>query len=153
MGKLINNKESNLNVNFYKDIRNIIIGSRSAAIRSVDVQRVLMYWRLGERILIEEQQGKDRAEYGEYLIRNLSDRLENEFGSGFGARQLELCRQFYRLYPIANALRSQLNWYQYRQKENNILTNQYQLYLPSAEALMGEIKDVLDLIEGGLIDG
>jgi len=40
--------------------------------------------------------------------------LEPEYGSGFTVRQLEMCRQFYRLYPIANALRSQLNWTQYR---------------------------------------
>lgn len=38
----------------------------------------------------------------------------NEFGSGFSYRQLAYCRQFYRLYPIVNALRSQLNWSQYR---------------------------------------
>jgi len=43
----------------------------------------MMYWRLGERIFVEEQRGQDRAEYGEYLIRNLSRDLEAEFGSGF----------------------------------------------------------------------
>ena len=58
----------------------------------------------------EEQQGKERADYGAYLIKNLAQTLEPEYGSGFSVRQLEMCRQFYRLYPIANALRSQLNW-------------------------------------------
>ena len=62
----------------------------------------------------EEQLGKDRADYGTYLIKNLAKQLEPEYGSGFSVRQLEMCRQFYRLYPIANALRSQLNWTQYR---------------------------------------
>jgi len=80
----------------------------------VDFQRVLMYWRLGERIFTEEQHGEQRAEYGTYLIRNLAKVIEPEFGSGFSMRQLELCRQFYRIYPIANALRSQFNWAQYR---------------------------------------
>jgi len=74
----------------------------------------LMYWHLGERIFIEEQGEQDRAEYGAYLLKNLAQAIEPEFGSGFSVRQLELCRQFYRNYPIANALRSQLNWYQYR---------------------------------------
>jgi predicted nuclease of restriction endonuclease-like (RecB) superfamily len=46
--------------------------------------------------------------------KNLSAVVEPEFGSGFSVRQLELSRQFYRTYPIANALRSQLNWMQYR---------------------------------------
>ena len=114
MGNIINNEGFNINVSFYTDIKNIIVDSRNAAIRSVDVQRVLMYWRLGERIFTEEQRGKDRAEYGEYLLRNLAAQLESEFGSGFSLRQLELARQFYRMYPIANAVRSQLNWYQYR---------------------------------------
>lgn len=62
----------------------------------------------------EEQQGKDRADYGTYLIKNLAKQLEPEYGSGFSYRQLAFCRQFYRVYPIANALRSQLNWTQYR---------------------------------------
>ena len=73
-----------------------------------------MYWHIGRRIFDEEQLVKDRADYGTYLIKNLAKQLEPEYGSGFSVRQLEMCRQFYRLYPIANALRSQLNWTQYR---------------------------------------
>jgi hypothetical protein len=99
---------------FYDDIKSIIIDSRNTAIRSVDNQRVFMYWRLGERICTEEQRGKDDASYGKSLIRNLSAQLESEFGSGFSYRQLAYCRKFYRIYPIVNALRAQLNWFQYR---------------------------------------
>lgn len=73
-----------------------------------------MYWHLGQRIFEEEQHGKERADYGSYLIKNLALRLAPEYGSGFGVRQLEQSRQFYRIYPIANTLRSQLNWSQYR---------------------------------------
>lgn len=73
-----------------------------------------MYWRLGERIFVEEQQEQERAEYGKYIIVNLSKEIEPEFGSGFSKRQLERARQFYRTYPIASALRSQFNWSQYR---------------------------------------
>ena len=98
----------------YQDIRQIIETSRSNAVRSVDFCRVQMYWQLGRRIFEEEQQGKERADYGTYLTRELSKQLVPEYGSGFGVRQLEICRQFYRTYPIANTLRSQLNWSQYR---------------------------------------
>ena len=73
-----------------------------------------MYWHMGKRIFEEEQQGKDRADYGSYLIKNLAKQLQPEYGSGFSVRQLEMCRQFYRLYPIANTLCSQLNWSQYK---------------------------------------
>jgi len=114
MGKVAKSETIKVSVAFYNDIKKIILDSRNAAIRSVDVQRVLMYWRLGERIFVEEQHGKERAGYGEYLLKSLAKEIEPKYGSGFGIRQLELCRQFYRRYPIANALRSQLNWYQYR---------------------------------------
>jgi hypothetical protein len=67
-----------------------------------------MYWKLGERIFNEEQQGKERADYGTFLIRNLASAIEPEFGSGFSLRQLERCRQFYRTFPIASAVRTQL---------------------------------------------
>jgi predicted nuclease of restriction endonuclease-like (RecB) superfamily len=111
MGK---NNELALNPKFYEDIKGIIIQARNVAVRSVDFQRVLMYWRLGERIFVEEQGGKDRADYGGYLIKNLAQTIEPEFGSGFSARQLHRARQFYRLYPIVSALRTQLNWSQYK---------------------------------------
>ena len=99
---------------FISDIKNIIVSSRSTAIRSVDFERVQMYWKLGERIVVEEQGGNERAEYGTQLLKNLSKSIEGEFGSGFSYRQLAFCRQFYSIYPIVNALRSQFNWSQYR---------------------------------------
>jgi predicted nuclease of restriction endonuclease-like (RecB) superfamily len=73
-----------------------------------------MYWKLGERIFVEEQQGEERAEYGSFLLQNLAITIKPEFGSGFSYRQLAFCRQFYITYPIVNALRSQFNWMQYR---------------------------------------
>ena len=100
--------------NILKDARFIIETARSNAVHSVDFCRVQMYWNLGRRILEEEQQGNERAEYGTYIIKNLADRLESDYGSGFGKRQLEHARQFFLTYPIATALRSQLNWSQYR---------------------------------------
>ena len=99
---------------FISDIRTIILSARESAIRSVVTVRVQMYWKLGERIFIEEQKGQDRAEYGAYLLQNVALEIEKEFGSGFSVRQLERARQFYRTYPIASAVRTQLNWYQYR---------------------------------------
>jgi predicted nuclease of restriction endonuclease-like (RecB) superfamily len=99
---------------FVGEIRTIINQARSAAVRSVDFSRVQMYWNIGRRIVEEEQHGKERADYGTYLIKNLAKELEPEYGSGFGVRQLERARQFYRVYPIASTVRSQLNWSQYR---------------------------------------
>ena len=69
---------------------------------------------MGERIFTEEQQEKERADYGSYLIRNLAEEIEPEYGSGFSVRQLERCRQFYRTFPIASAVQTQLNRSQYK---------------------------------------
>ena len=96
------------------DARKIIDTARANAVRSVDFNRVMMYWNLGKRIFEEEQHGKDRAEYGSYVIRSLAMRLVEEYGSGFGVRQLEQSRQFFRTYPIAHTLCAQLNWSQYK---------------------------------------
>lgn len=99
---------------FFVDIKTIIEESKKNAVRSVDFCRVQMYWQVGFRIQEELQQGKERADYGINLIKNLAKELQPEYGSGFGVRQLEFCRQFYNTYQNTNALRSQLNWYQYR---------------------------------------
>lgn len=99
----------------YYEVSEIIISARQKATRSVDFCRVQMYWQIGKRILEEEQNGKERADYGSYLLKNLAKKLEPEYGNGFSIRQLERSRQFYKMYPIASALRSQLNWTQYKQ--------------------------------------
>ncbi len=99
---------------FVNDVKNIINEARATAVRSVDSCRVQMYWNIGRRIFEEEQQGKQRADYGTYLIKNLSQCIEPEYGSGFTIRQLERSRQFYRIYPIASTVRTQLNWSQYK---------------------------------------
>lgn len=103
-----------LNQNIISEIKQIIAQARDRAIRSVDFERVLMYWKIGERIFNEEQQGKERADYGTYLIKYIADQLEPEFGSSFSRRQLERFRQFYKFFPIASTLRTQLSWSHYK---------------------------------------
>lgn len=104
----------NLSQNLIHEIKSLIARAKEGAIRSVDHHRTVMYWHIGERIFNEEQQGKDRADYGNYLIKYLSEQLQPEYGSGFSVRQLERYRQFYRTFPIASSLRTQLSWTHYR---------------------------------------
>jgi len=73
-----------------------------------------MYWYIGKRIFEEEQEGKDRADYGKYLIKYLSEQLQPEFGSGFSVRQINLYRQFYRTFENVHTLYAQLSWSQYK---------------------------------------
>jgi predicted nuclease of restriction endonuclease-like (RecB) superfamily len=97
-----------------QQIHSIIATAKDRAIRSVDTERVLMYWQIGKLILEEEQEGKERAGYGEFLIKSLSEYLQPQFGSGFSYRQLNWYRQFYRTFPIMSALRTQFSWTHYK---------------------------------------
>lgn len=103
-----------INQSVLTDIQAIIHSAKDKAIRLVDHERTLMHWRIGQRIFEEEQQGKERADYGNYLIKFIAEQLEPQYGSGFSKRQIELFRQFYRTFPIANTLYSQLSWSQYK---------------------------------------
>lgn len=102
------------NQSLIPDIKAIIETSKERAIRAVDNERTTMYWSIGKRIFEEEQQGKERADYGTYLIKYLAEQLQPEYGSGFSYRQLNWYRQFYRTFPIVSTLWTQLSWSQYK---------------------------------------
>lgn len=80
-----------INTSLIAEIKAIIAASREKAIKAVDNERVLMYWQIGKKIFEEEQQGKERADYGEYLIKQISTQLQPEFGTGVSTRNLNLC--------------------------------------------------------------
>lgn len=108
--KDISGKELNL----FHDIESIIYDEQKSAVRSIDQARVRMYWRIGKRIVEEEQSGNDKAKYGEYTLKKLGLSLTKKFGSGFSKTVLIRARKFYLIYPKGSALRNQLNWFQYR---------------------------------------
>lgn len=115
------------------EIAAIIAAAKEKAIRAVDFERVLMYWHIGKKIFEEEQEGKERAGYGSYLIRNLSEELQPLFGSGFSARQLERYRQFFRTFPITSALRTQFNWTHYKLLISIDSEDKREFYMAEAE--------------------
>ena len=96
------------------DVKNLISNAQKTAIKAVNTERVLLYWNIGKRIYEELQGGKDRADYGKQVIKTLSFDLEPVYGSGYSYRQLYLFLQFFKIFPIVNALHSQLNWTQYK---------------------------------------
>ena len=59
---------------------------------------VVTYYEIGRMIVEEEQNGKERADYGKYLIRTLSEKLVKDFGRGFSQRNIEQMRQFSLVY-------------------------------------------------------
>lgn len=95
-------------------IQTVVSNAQQKAIRSVNSERVLMYWQIGKIIFEEEQQGKDRAEYGAFLIKSIAEELQPQLGSAFSSRHLYWYVQFYKTFPIVNALRTQFNWTHYR---------------------------------------
>lgn len=91
----------------YNRVREILETARSSAYRAVNFAMVQAYWHIGMVIVEEEQRGKTKADYGEHLIKELSERLTNEFGRGFDSRNLWFMRSFYLSFEIMNAVRSQ----------------------------------------------
>lgn len=59
---------------------------------------VYAYYEIGRRIYEEEQHGKERADYGKYLLKELSDYLLKKFGKGFSVTNLKQMRKFYLTY-------------------------------------------------------
>jgi len=99
--------------NFYSEIKEILANARRKAYSSVNFAMIEAYWLIGKRIVEEEQQGAERADYGEYLIKNLSKELSKELGKGFSVANLKNFRQFYRTFPDIKksyTLCSQLSW-------------------------------------------
>lgn len=95
----------------YKDLlqelKSILAKSQYAAYKAVDNIRVQTYWQLGERIVREELNNQDRADYGKYLISALAVDL------GIHKRRLYEIVQYYRAYPIVQSATAQLSWTHY----------------------------------------
>ena len=94
-----NNIRNSISTNVVDEIKSIITKGRQTAYSAVNSTMIATYWNIGRRIVEEEQQGKERAEYGKNLIDLLANELTLEFGNGFSARYLRAFRQFYLVVP------------------------------------------------------
>lgn len=102
------------NDDLYLKIKNILQSARDNTYRHINFVMVDAYWNIGKQIVEDEQRGKERAEYGSYLIKELSSRLTKEFGKGFTTTNLKMMRQFYQAFPNSHTLCDQLSWSHYR---------------------------------------
>ena len=98
---------------FYNNIKTILQQARDTAYKQVNFIMVEAYWHIGQQIVEEEQKGEDRAKYGSYLVKELSDRLTADFGKGFGKRNIYNMKKFYLAFPKVQALSAQLTWSHY----------------------------------------
>ena len=110
MGNTIQNTESD----FISGVRDLLVEARQSVVKQVNATMIKTYYEIGRRIVEQEQQGKEVANYGDYLLVRLSESLSGSFGKGFSKRNLELMRQFYLTYKIAKSPISQsLSWTHY----------------------------------------
>lgn len=96
------------------DLGELIRQARQKVLRVVDTIQVQTCWQIGRHIVEFEQEGTKRAGYGKQLLALLSHELKAQFGKGFDERNLRYMRSFYQLFPIWNAVRSELSWTHYR---------------------------------------
>ena len=90
--------------NICTNIIKLLEAARIAAVRNINALMTATYWEIGRTIVEFEQGGKERAIYGEELIKNLAIDLTNRFGRGFSRRNIEQMRLFYLCWPIAQTL-------------------------------------------------
>ena len=99
-------------MNYYDEVNSYVkkveIGK---AIRETNANRELVecYWNVG-RLIVEAQGGKEKAKYGNELIRNWSKKLSNVYGKGYSYENLFKFRKFYLTFPIVDTLCPQLTW-------------------------------------------
>lgn len=99
---------------FISGIRVLLVEARQSVVKQVNATMIKTYYEIGRRIVEQEQQGKEVANYGDYILVRLSESLSGSFGKGFSKRNLELMRQFYLTYRIAKSPISQsLSWTHY----------------------------------------
>ncbi|MDI6788925.1 MAG: PDDEXK nuclease domain-containing protein [Planctomycetota bacterium] len=109
------------------NVSSLLQEARRQTVRQINTVITTTYWHTGRLIIEEEQKGKERAGYGEYLIKRLSDDLTKRFGKGFTVVNIWNMRQFYLTYSklyalrresrrdkISHALRDQLTWTHFR---------------------------------------
>ena len=92
------------NTDLLKKAIELLHSARQQVVRQVNLTMVQTYFEIGRMIVEEEQQGKDRAEYGKNLLKELSKVLTKEFGKGFSVDNLENMRRFYLIYGKSETL-------------------------------------------------
>lgn len=101
--------------NIYEEIKNLLASARENIVSNINSTMTKTYFLIGKRIVEEEQNGNERAEYGEELIKNLSLRLSKEFGKGFSKTNLKQMKSFYLAYGKGQTVSDQfkLSWSHY----------------------------------------
>lgn len=100
---------------FYSKVAELLKHAHQTIVQAVNKTMVLTYFEIGRMIVEEEQKGKERAEYGQQLIIELSARLSKEFGKGFSVTNIKQMRNFYQVYSKGQTMPDEfeLSWSHY----------------------------------------
>ena len=98
-----------LDYDFYNSIKEVLKQARKRVYNNIQGKMVCTYWESG-KMIVEKQDGKSKADYGDGLIKELSFQMIKDFGEGFSERNLRVMRQFYRIYPKWNTVCAELSW-------------------------------------------
>lgn len=88
----------------FQQVAELLQNARQQVLRTVNSTMTITYFEIGRIIVEEEQNGKDRAEYGKQLLKSLSRELTKEFGKGFSIDNLENMRRLYLTYSNSESL-------------------------------------------------
>ncbi|WP_376777578.1 YhcG family protein [Flavobacterium covae] len=100
-------------MSYIQEIKQILSQARQKTYQAINTAMVEAYWNIGRKIVEEEQNGKERAQYGKEIIKTISIELTREFGKGFSERNIRNFRQFFIAFPeveIWQTLSAKLNW-------------------------------------------
>ncbi|MBN1768215.1 MAG: DUF1016 family protein [Prolixibacteraceae bacterium] len=99
----------------YANVADLLRIAQNAVLQTVNMTMVSTYFEIGRMIVEEEQEGKERAKYGEQLISGLSQKLTSEFGKGYSLTNIKQMRRFYISYSKSQTLSDQfkLSWSHY----------------------------------------
>ena len=160
--------------NLYNKVSELIKGAQDTLLRAVNTTMVATYFEIGKMIVEEEQQGKERAKYGDQLIIELSEKLSSEFGKGYSKTNIKQMRSFYIAYSKGQTLSDEfrLSWshylflmridddnerqfYEIESVKNNWslreLKRQFNTALYTRLALSRDKKQIAELSQQGLI--
>lgn len=96
----------------FSEIKQLIEQSKNNVAIAVNSEITTLYWHIGKRIN-QDVLGNERAEYGKQIVKSLAAQLAQDYGKGWGEKQLRQCMQFATVFPdeqIVYALRRQLSW-------------------------------------------
>ena len=98
----------------FEEISGIIRNAHRQVRHVLNQEMVRAYWKIGQIIVEDEQNGRERANYGEQQLQKLSNRLTVEFGKNFDVSNLRRMRRFYLCFQIQDTLCPELSWSHYR---------------------------------------